>query len=255
VIRTWRRPGTQCQANYLPIIEFDPADLPWVIVHRHRWNNIKPWLCWLRFRQGRQSCQPSHGQPSDTYVSSRATRSQRVRLVGNAQLQALIFRDHALAQAWTISRITFVAYSFAQHFDARNGVTAYVCRSLRGPAERAGSGQQQGGGIDARVTPSAGLPICPLLRWSFETGRGRLQVPLRKIHPKPWRLRSDFARWSRNSRLGLHPQRIRHYLRRRAEAVSESCPLLNRTDARHLLQDLTNYERAASCSRRSDQAV
>ena len=58
VIRTWPKAGARnAEANYFPLIEFDQADLPWrYSPQTTSGNNIKPWLCVVAYRQGRQRC-------------------------------------------------------------------------------------------------------------------------------------------------------------------------------------------------------
>ena len=129
VIRTWPKAGARnAEANYFPLIEFDQADLPWrYSPQTTAGNNIKPWLCVVAVPTGAAKVfNPSPGQPLAVLNVSASLLPDLSEsdLWAHAQMHGPdISDDHALAQALDNQpHLLFVPDSFAQYFDARNGV-------------------------------------------------------------------------------------------------------------------------------------
>jgi hypothetical protein len=195
VIRTWPKAGARnAEANYLPLIEFDQADLPWrYSPQTTAGNNIKPWLCVVAIPTGAAVVSnPSAGQPLAVLnvSSSRLPDLSESDLWAHAQLHGPdIPDDHALAQALDNQPSYFSSRILSLNIlTPETEYTAYVVPAFEaGRLKGLGLDNSKTAGMTPAWTPGGGTANLPVYyQWSFETGpEGDFASLVRKIHPKP----------------------------------------------------------------------
>jgi len=195
VIRTWPKAGARnAEANYLPLIEFDQADLPWrYSPQTTAGNNIKPWLCVVAIPTGAAVVSnPSPGQPLAVLNVSASLLPDLSEsdLWAHAQMHGPdIPDDHALAQALDNQPSYFSSRILSLNIlTPETEYTAYVVPVFEaGRLKGLGLDNSKVSGMTLAWTPGAGTANLPVYyRWSFATGpEGDFRSLVRKIHPKP----------------------------------------------------------------------
>jgi hypothetical protein len=192
VIRTWPRPDVyQSEPNYFPLIELQPADLPWryTPARANPQDRLRPWLCLIVLRDDEVSA------PTPSTVTVKAASSlppldqswawAHVQVTGETTVDeatGLDLLDRNPSQI--LSRLVC-----PRRLDTRTAYTGYLVPALK-RAVLAGLSQPVPDDVDdmapAWATGDTSITLPIYYQWRFETGDdGDFESLIRHVVPRP----------------------------------------------------------------------
>jgi hypothetical protein len=199
VIRTWPRPNVfEAEPNYFPLVELQPADLPWryTPARASAKDRLRPWLILIVLRDDEMSglTQPTANQPT-TVVTVKSGASLPPLGQSWAWAHVQITGEDSVDEAAALNLLDHEPHRILarllcpRRLDPRTAYTGLLVPSVM-RAKLAGLHQQVPDAVDG-LAPAwqpgdTNIQLPVYYQWRFQTGgEGDFESLVRRVQPRP----------------------------------------------------------------------